>query len=608
VGKIRVLDDHLINRIAAGEVVERPASVVKELIENSLDAGAQSIAVRLEAGGKRRIAVADDGHGMDRDDALLALERHATSKLARADDLTSIRTLGFRGEALPSIASVSRFVLRSAARDGEGTEVELRAGRIESVREVAVPRGTTVEVDRLFFSVPARRKFLRADNTELSHVVRLVTRFALAHPGVRFSLEHGGRSLIDCPPAGDDDARMRQLLAGGARRELLPFRLERPGMVVHGRAGRPVDALPRRDAQHLFVNGRIVQDRVLSHAVVAAYGNTVPKGHHAALVLFVDLDPASVDVNVHPQKTEVRFARASEIHDAVESAIRSAFASPSAVPRLGDLRPSTTAPPDYRHKRDPVRRHLLVRDRPDLDGQRTPPRGGAAPWDLPQAPRTPASGGVVPLGRAALARDLLDPPEADAPRRRPRALAQVRSSYIVAEDHAGVVLVDQHAAHERVLFERFLAAAEEGRVETQTLAFPVVVELTPHERPVFEDERDEFRRLGFLAETFGDREVRLDGVPAVFAGVDPESLFRELLGEARAARSSTAASSSLRHRLITTAACKAAIKIRRPMTVPEMQRLLDDLSAVANPTTCPHGRPAQFRLTVEEIERAFRRT
>jgi len=306
-GRIAVLSDGVIDRIAAGEVVERPASVVKELVENSLDAGARSIDVRLRNGGKSSIEIRDDGSGMDRDDALLAVERHATSKLASETDLEHIATLGFRGEALSSIAAVSRFLLTTARRDGEGTEVEVLGGRVESVREVGHPRGTTVRVERLFHNVPARRKFLRADATELTHALRWTTRHALAHPDRRFRLRHGERGLLDCDPTEELRERIAQIHGREFSDKLLPFTWEAEGLGVRGFAGRPVDALPRRDAQFLYVNGRVVQDRLLAHAVSRAYGNTMAPGRHPALFLFLEIDPEAVDVNVHPQKTEVRF-------------------------------------------------------------------------------------------------------------------------------------------------------------------------------------------------------------------------------------------------------------------------------------------------------------
>ncbi len=566
-GRIRVLDDHLVNRIAAGEVVERPASVVKELVENALDAGAGGVDVAIDAGGSRHIRVADDGAGMDRDDALLALERHATSKLATAGDLDAIRTLGFRGEALPSIAAVSRFALRTSPEDGQGTEVEVRGGRIVSVRDVAMSRGTVVEVDRLFFNVPARRKFLRSEATELAHVVRAVTRFALARPDVRFALEHGGRVLLDAARAEGLRGRLRGVLGGTVVEGMVPFRLERDGVVVHGFAGRPSSASSRRDGVHLVVNGRVVQDRVLTHAVGEAYGNTVPRGHLPAVVVFVELEPAAVDVNVHPRKTEVRFRNSAAIHDVVVAAVRSALAVPGVYPRLADLRPAPPFPSEPRAAFE------------------------AAPWPRPLLEAAEPAGSV----------------RSEAPASGARAFAQLHDSYILARHDDGLVIVDQHAAHERILFERFLAQADRNEVEIQRLAFPIVIELGPGDRVRVEEEAGEFRRLGFLVEPFGENAVKIDGVPALASGADPEALFRELLGEAGRVRSAAAGAPSLRHRLVTTAACKAAIKIHRPLGLPAMQALLDDLGDLSSPSTCPHGRPVLFRLTIAEIERAFRR-
>jgi len=568
-GRIHVLDDLMINRIAAGEVVERPASVVKELVENSLDAGARAVEVAVEAGGKRSIRVIDDGRGMDRDDALLALERHATSKFSSLDDLTRIRTLGFRGEALPSIAAVSRFTLRTAEEQGNGTEVEVHGGRIRAVRELAAPRGTRVSVERLFANVPARRKFLRSEATELAHVVRLVTRYALANPALRFVLRSGERLLIDAPPAGDLRERVARLWGRDHAARLTAFALGRGELRIHGLAGRPSDALPRRDAQHLFVNGRLVQDRVLTHAIQEAYGNTMPRGRFPAAVLFVELPPGEVDVNVHPQKTEVRFRRSAEVHDAVRDAVAGSLAAPANVPRLGELRPSSQGFPV------PAAEATF---RPSAEQFRVAEPG------VRETPPLQAD---------------------DGPRAVP--LAQYRDSYIVAQDDQGLLLVDQHAAHERVLFERYLREAEENRVEVQSLMFPRAVELAPEERVLLEHEADEFRRLGFVIEPFGGGTVRIAGVPALAAKLDAEALLRELLGEATGTRSATAGVPSLRLKLVTTAACHAAIKVNHPLGRPAMQGLLEDLYRTVNPTTCPHGRPAVFRLTLDEIERAFRR-
>ena len=570
-GRIRVLDDHLVNRIAAGEVVERPASVVKELVENSLDAGATAIDVVVEDGGRRRILVTDDGEGMGRDDALLALERHATSKLARFEDLDAIATLGFRGEALPSIAAVSRFLLRTAPESGDGTEIEVRAGRIANVRPVSRERGTTIEVGGIFFNVPARRKFLRGAPTELAHIVRMVSHYALAHPAIRFRLDHDGKRLLDAPQATDRAERIAQVHGRAIAETLIPFARDAGGIRVGGFAGRPVDASPRRDAQHLFVNGRLVQDRVLAHAIHEAYGDTVPRGHYPALLLFLDVDPARVDVNVHPQKTEVRFARSAEIHDAVRDTLAGALSSVRAVPRFAELRPAP----------EPLPAMALAGV-----AEAAPSRYAvAAPPESLLAEGSPAVDG----GRRAV------------------PLAQYRDSYIVAQDREGLLLVDQHVAHERVLFERYLAEAERDEVGVQRLLFPKTIELTADETILLEAEAGEFARLGFVFEPFGDRAVKLDGVPALAKTVAPERLLRELLGEAARTRSTTAGATELRRRLVTSASCQAAIKVNYPLAYDGMQRLLDDLFLTENPTTCPHGRPILFRLTLEDIERAFRR-
>jgi DNA mismatch repair protein MutL len=580
-GRIHVLNDHLVNRIAAGEVVERPAAVVKELVENSLDAGASSIEVRVEDGGRRRIVVADDGEGMERDDALLALERHATSKLRNFDDLAAIATLGFRGEALPSIAAVSRFLLRTAARDGFGTEIEARAGRIAGVREVERGRGTTTEVGGLFFNVPARRKFLRAASTELAHIVRTVTHYALAHPSVRFLLEHEGRHLVEAAPATDRALRIAQIHGHELAAKLLPFAAERDGIRVSGFAGRPVDALARRDVQHMFVNGRLVQDRVLAHAVAAAYGNTLARGLYPAVLLFIDMDPARVDVNVHPQKTEVRFDRSSDVHDAVRAAVASALSHVGAVPRLEDLRPGTYAATPLASVAAALTRYASAAE-------------SQAPAYVAREPAAAAS--LLDDGSAAV-----------DPGRRAVPLAQYKDSYIVAQDRDGLLLVDQHVAHERVLFERYLEETERGEVHVQRLLFPKTIELSADEAVVFDEEAAEFSRLGFLLERFGGNAVKLDGVPAFAKDVAPDRLLRELLGEAARTRSAATGAAELRRRLVTSAACQAAIKVNYPLAREGMQRLLDDLFLTENPTTCPHGRPIIFRLTLDEIERAFRR-
>jgi len=405
-------------------------------------------------------------------------------------------------------------------------------------------------------------------------VVRFMVRCALAHPEVAFRLEHGSRSLLEAPAGEALPARLARVLGEDLAARLAPFALERDGMTARGWAGRPAEASTSRGAQHLFVNGRVVTDRVLLHAISEAYRNTVERDGHPPLVLFLEVPPDVLDVNVHPQKAEVRFSSARQVHDLVRDAVASALPTPHAVPAYGDLRRATA---------------------PVLSPLREPrlPEAGSA-W-------IPAGDRGAPV--AAVVETAPEPEVVPAV----RALAQFRESYIVAEDADGLLVVDQHAAHERILFERYLAQAERNRVEIQRLLFARTVDLGLHERTVLEDEAEEFRRLGFLVEPFGGETVRIDGVPAVAAALDPAALLRELLGEAAHVRAAAAGVDALRLRLVTTAACKAAIKIHHGLTREGMQRLLDDLFLTGNPTTCPHGRPLVFRLPLAEIERGFHR-
>ncbi len=590
-GRIRVLSDSLINRIAAGEVVDRPASVVKELVENSLDAGAKTIEIRLNGGGRQLIEIRDDGCGMDRDDALLAVERHATSKVCSPGDLDVIRSFGFRGEALASIAAVSNFRLETAIEDGEGTRVVVRGGRISEVATVGLPRGTAIRVERLFVNVPARRKFLRSEATELAQGMRWISRYALARPDVRWITEHGGRRLIEAPPASDLRERAAQLLGPETARHMLTIDLSRDGARVHGLAGRPVDAHVGRDHQHLFVNGRAVQDRVLTHGLAEAYRNNLAHGRHPAAILFVEIGPEAFDVNVHPQKTEVRFHRPGSVHDLVRDAVAEALGQDRAVPRFGELRPG----PMDDHERNP-------RSREGFESGKTYPMAGE-PSPFPVRP--PTSQRPTEVREASVGSQpglqLAEPGAA------PRVLGQLHSSYILAQDREGLVVVDQHAAHERVLFERLLGATESSAVESQALLFPKTIEFAPHQWPTISEQIGEFRRLGFGIEPFGGASVRVDSVPTMTVGLDVERLILDLLGAVQEAKSVTATIPELRRRLITTAACHSAITIRVALELEEMRRLLRDLYATDNPTTCPHGRPILFRMGLDEIERAFRR-
>ncbi|MDH3627819.1 MAG: DNA mismatch repair endonuclease MutL [Acidobacteriota bacterium] len=589
-GRIQVLSDGVVNRIAAGEVVDRPASVIKELVENSLDAGATTVQVRIRSGGRQSIEVEDDGCGMDGNDALLAIERHATSKLKSAGDLESIGSLGFRGEALSSIASVSVFRLETAVEAGAGTRVRVRGGKIEGVDTVSRSRGTTICAERLFFNMPARRKFLRTESTEFSHVVKGMTRHALVNPGVRFVLTHNGSERLRVEPVDNLAQRYGQIYGKEAVDRLLAFDHYEDGFRVRGLAGRPTDGLPRRDGQHLFVNGRHVQDRVLAHAIAEAYGNTMPRGRFPSMLLFVEIAPDQVDVNVHPQKHEVRFRNSSRVHDLVRDTLMMSMGATDAVPTYRDLRPENADA-----IREPLRRATLSY----LDSRPSPATTVSSPVER-TAPDPIRS---VPPPRQEPLPDRVQPRSVGAV----HALLQLDESYIVAREQDGLVLLDQHAAHERVLFERFLAAAEEGVVEVQPLMFPVTLELDAIRHQLFEAEREEFQRLGFRVDSFGGTTVRIEAVPAIASELDPAELLLSLLGEAEGLDRAVTDIPALRRKWITSAACQAAIKIHHRLSDPEMQRLVGDLFQCRNPTTCPHGRPILFRLTLEEIERAFDR-
>jgi DNA mismatch repair protein MutL len=419
-----------------------------------------------------------------------------------------------------------------------------------------------------------------------------VTRLALAHAGVRFTLDHDGRRLLQANPSERLAERVAQLHGPDFARKLLPFDLERDGVRVRGLTGRPTDGQPRRDGQHVFVNRRPVQDRVLSHAVHEAYGNTMPRGRHPWLFLFLECPPGMVDVNVHPQKSEVRYRESSRIHDLAQEALGAALSAAAGVPGLGDLRPPSRPAPAAG-----IERALAAHFERGAAAAAPGPPAAVAEWTVRQPPPYTRVSEPLPLGPWG---DSGDAQEVVA-------LAQYRDSYILAQDHEGLILVDQHAAHERVLFERYLADAAADRVEIQRLLFPIALDLPPAELVVVADEAAELRRLGFLVEPFGPSAVRVDGVPAVAAEVDPEALVREVLGQAARMRSAAADASALRHKLVTSAACQAAIKIHHPLDRASMARLLADLFRTANPTTCPHGRPLIFRLSHAEIERAFRR-
>lgn len=612
-GKIRILPDPLASKIAAGEVVERPASVVKELIENALDAGGRQIRIEVELGGKKLVRVADDGEGMTRDDALLAFERHATSKITSVEDLEHIVTLGFRGEALPSIAAVARVLLRTkTAADLVGTEVEIEGGKIKDVRECAWTGGTEVHVRDLFYNVPARRKFLKSDTTELFHVTNLVTHYALCYPRVAFRLQHGGRILLDV--AAVETLRERAYQVFGADFLASVVELEHVGesVRVYGFASKPNWGRTTREAQYFFVNGRYVRDRVLAQALSESYRTLLPSGMHPAAVLFVELPPSDVDVNVHPAKIEVRFRRPVQVQAAIIEAVRRALQQ--ARPVLEVKRPVEDRPPP-RSERALAREAFHLQAPLASSTPRQPSLGlafsamGAPKERKAFVPSEAASPEVFGAGSSispqCLARPSLDAVAEEEVAERIRLLGQFRQSFILAATDRELLLIDQHAAHERILFERFREQLAREALPAQPLLVPEIIELTPAQHAAFESVREDLARLGIEVGEFSGRALALTALPADVPLSEARPLVLELLEVADQERRSSP--ERLCDRLAASLACRAAVKIHTPLTEAMMRWLVDELFRASFPTSCPHGRPVVVRFTLREIERLFHR-
>jgi len=681
-GRIRVLPDNVANKIAAGEVVERPASVVKELLENSLDAGATRLRIEVEAGGRRRILVADDGVGMGHDDAMLAFERHATSKLRDAQDLLSIQTLGFRGEALPSIASVSRLLLETRSEEEPtGTRVEIAGGKMLSVEEKALPPGATITVNNLFYNVPARRKFLRTEQTELAHVASLVTHYSLAHIDKTFTLSSEKGKLLNVTPVPTLRERVYQVFGGAMIEQLVEVKpaerelYEAPSPVPPTQAvsaARAADAGPERNIYRLsgfvstpqiqklnrnsvyfFVNRRLIRDRLLLKALTSAYYNLIPPGCFPFALLFLDLPYAEVDVNVHPSKTEVRFRQQSFVYEFVRDTIRQ---------RLIESKPASNLPlgPEQRSRAQPATEIpfsegsvLLQQDAPAPDAFELrrppgpPPRldfgGGAIELASPPQPRIESGShaGAPPPGEAAWeaapavmraaagaasaavsaaaagdpsiehrphSRDPLAAPAGDSLAKlgELRPLGQIHDSFIIASGADGLWIIDQHVAHERILFERVLRERSKERVQTQRLLLPIIVTLTPPQEAVFAQIEQEFRANGFDLEPFGHRTVAIKAAPVGLSAGDVETLIHEILDTPeRELRALSLA--DLQRRIAASIACHAAIKVNMPLDTAKMQWLLNELAKTDCPMSCPHGRPVALKYSLREILKAFHR-
>jgi len=701
-GKIHVLSERVANQIAAGEVVERPASVVKELLENALDAGSTRIRIQVEAGGKKLIQITDNGCGMMRDDAMLAFERHATSKIKDTDDLLSISTLGFRGEALPSIASVARLHLETRAEeDAAGTVLEINGGKIIRVEEAGLPLGTSITIRDLFFNTPARKKFLRSESTELSHIASLVTHYALAHPEKHFELHSATNALLVAPPVADHRERMYQVFGRETLDQLIPLAaaqpLERVGLPqpppwrrgadtaarerdagglgdlpagfsddgdtrtgapaphdfgevrLHGFVSKPEIQKLNRNSIFIFVNGRLIHDRLIQHAITEAYRNILPPTVFPVVLLFIEMPPVEVDVNVHPSKTEVRFRQQTVIHDFVRESVRAALMKARPVPQfLTEIgaQPSASAglsSPGHGNPRfsDGARDSGSLQRAPWRDLHEPATAGG---FTL-QAPVIPAAagsfqfeGGIAVEANAAvsLARPpatiaqpanadevIADqaipdhgcaPPIAQEPHNAPtleslrtlRPLGQVRNSFILAVNEDGLWIIDQHVAHERVLFERILRQRSAQGVESQRLLMPLVIELTPAQQAIFSDIMEELARNGFEAEPFGARSVAVKLAPVGVDAAQTEHMLNEIF-EQLTREDQAINLEAVRRRIAASIACHAAIKVNMPLEQNKMEWLLAELAKTEHPMTCPHGRPVVLRYSMQDIQKAFKR-
>jgi DNA mismatch repair protein MutL len=658
-GRIRILSDVVANQIAAGEVVERPASVVKELLENSLDAGATRIRIEVEAGGRKLIRIVDNGHGMVRDDALLAFERHATSKLRTSDDLLSIATLGFRGEALPSIASVSRLQLETRVPEDEaGTLVEIAGGSILRVEDAGLPVGTTIAIRDLFFNTPARRKFLKSEQTELSHIAALVTHYALAHPTKHFELHSATQALLIAPAVANAADRLFQIFGKDTSNYMLPITAELdftraglpepppwkrdedytppdPGYLrLTGFVSKPELQKLNRNSIYVFVNERLIRDKLILHALNEAYRNILPPTSYPVVLLFLEMPPQEVDVNVHPAKTEVRFRQPSFVHDFVRDTVRTALmqARPAAsfataltsgprgisssllldvspLPGGDDAIPQPVFDPNSIPQSEP---YPTAADTETFHAPqiKSSTFNLAAPIVPPSPGRFAFSGHSIPIGY-----EQIDPATYEAVPQQAdtltalstlKPLGQLRDSFILATNEEGLWIIDQHVAHERILFEKVLRERETEQIQRQRLLMPLLIDLLPAQMITFAEIAEELDRNGFEAEPFGPRTLAVKAAPVGLEGVELERMLEEVLAVPDRNQQSENAEAR-RRRIAASMACHAAIKINQPLDPEKIDWLLTELSKTEHPTACPHGRPIALRYSYKDIQRAFQR-
>jgi DNA mismatch repair protein MutL len=601
-GKIAVLPESVANQIAAGEVVERPSSIVRELIENAIDAGATKVTVEVSGGGRALVRVRDNGEGMSGSDARLAFRRHATSKLRDADDLFSIATLGFRGEALPSIASVARVRLETQTREADtGTAIEIAGGEIVRDEEGVFPAGTDIVVEDVFYNVPARRKFLKSESWELGQITRHVTHYAMAFPEIHFTLKSGTFEVLSAPPAADRRERIFQIFGADLLDELVEHetRSGAARLGIHIFTSRPQVQKYNRNSMYFFVNGRAIREKMLFHAYTEAYRNVLPSGVFPVTMLFLEARPADIDVNVHPAKTEVRFRQSSAVHDAVRDAVTAALRSDKTIiPMQDGARDSAYSAPRFRSRiPDSWGGEPIAREAVD-SGPAAFSYSENRPLDLTFSEARE----IVGAGDAG-ARTT---PDFDLVRNQIYPLGQLRDSFIVAADHSGLVVIDQHVAHERVLFEQYEREKAGGRIEVQRLLTPILIELTPAEEVVLDGVAIQLAESGFEIEPFGPRTIAVATAPAILKPGQVEKLLRELV-DGLEPENRGLDISVFQKKIAATVSCHAAIKVNNPLDDVKMRWLVTELMKTDCPTVCPHGRPIIVRYDLKEIEKAFRR-
>lgn len=584
--RIKILPIQIANKIAAGEVVQRPASVVKELIENSIDADSTRIIVEVIEGGTNLIRVVDNGCGMTREDALLAFERHATSKIDRAEDLDSIHTFGFRGEALPSIAAVSKVELITKTQDASSaTRVRIEGGRLIDVQEQGAPTGSLIDVQELFFNTPARRKFLKTTSTEMGHISHIVSQEALSHPHISFKLIHNGQEIINAPITNNPLDRVASFLGWELSRELIPISFKTNLIEISGFLAPPTRTRANKDWQSFFINHRYITSKTITHALYSGYQTLLFNDRHPIAIIFINLDPNMVDVNVHPTKSEVRFYNEGQVHEWLVKAISQSLSGANLVPAIKLPETETPLPQQQERIKGAIDRYF--------QRQIQEP---ARPFQSTAWPRRESPTLSLPLSAQPAKTWLKLYP-----------LAQIHNSYILAQNEEGLFIIDQHACHERVLYEQFCLEAKEANIPAQMLLIPITLETDHKASEVLKQNLDLFNSLGFELEGFGQNTFILRSVPHLADKSDPKELVFDLIAELQSLEK-TRDIQEIKKQIIISLSCHSAIKAGNKLTYQEIESLVHQLEATNLPYTCPHGRPTIIKMGLEELEKRFKRT